>query len=299
LLAEPLESRSLLSSAHPQSPVTIQAPGEYISQQSSAMEVTLVRTSGPRHVQQPLTVDFSAQPGTLQGGAHAVSVVIGQAFTPVEQTVTFPAGVTTATAVVPVNPQASNPGLVPIVLAVTPAARAHPATETTVYLASGPAEVPPSITSAHLVTQDKSAVGIALTFSKPMSPAAVTNIHNYAVVFTPSQQISVYQMTAIGLVNEITNGRHQIELKSARYNPSTGTVTLVPKAKLNTAGTYVIKNPANQGARRHSRNQAQPLTDLDGNAINLGTTSVVGAFKISISRGHPYFVPQPVFAQGG
>ena len=53
LLAEALESRALLNGsadlAHGLSAVTIQVPGEYISQQSSALDVTLVRKTGPGH----------------------------------------------------------------------------------------------------------------------------------------------------------------------------------------------------------------------------------------------------------
>ena len=154
------------------------------------------------------------------------------------------------------------------------------------------------ITSAHLVTAGKAAAGIALTFSKPMAPAAVANIHNYKITFNPSQKFTVTDLTGVGLVNEIANQSHQVSFRAARYDAATDTVTLIAKAKLDTAGSYVIKNAASLGSRRNSATKARPLTDLDGNAINLGTTAVIGAFSVSISRGHPYFDSQPIFAQG-
>ena len=126
LCAEPLESRSLLSTtgsaAQAVAAVAIQVPGDYISQQSTALDVTLVRTigKGHGHAQAPLTVDFSAQPGVLPGGLAKDLASSGQAFSPVSLPVTFPAGATTTTAVVPMNPATTDAGLVPIVLSVTP-----------------------------------------------------------------------------------------------------------------------------------------------------------------------------------
>jgi len=304
LVAEPLESRSLLSgsasAAHTLAAVAIQVPGDYISQRSSSLDVTLVRTTGAGrgHAGGSLTVDFSAQPGTLAGGLETNTSTIAQEFTPVSLSVTFPPGVTTATVVVPINPGAPNPGLVPIVLSVMPQARKGAISKTTVYLASGPAAVPPSILSAHLVTRARSAAAIALTFSKPMSPATVENIHNYTITFTPLQNFTVSDLNGVGLVRTITNQRQTVALRAASYDPSTDTVTLIPKEKLRTAGSYQIKSPASLGSRRHSAHHAQPLTDLDGNSISLGTSSVIGAFSITISRGHPYFEPQPIFTQG-
>jgi hypothetical protein len=305
LLAEPLESRTLLSgsasSAHGLAAVSIQVPGDYISQQSSALDVTLVRTTGAGHgqAQSPLTVEFSATPGTLRGGTETNTATAGPAFTPVDLSVTFPPGVTTATAVVPINPDAANPGLVPVSLAVTPQVGHGRASTTTVYLASGPAAVPPAITTAHLVVQGKDAVGIAITFSKPMAPAQVANIHNYTIIFKPSQNFTVSDLTGIGLVQQIANQSHKVAFRAARYDPATDTVTLIARQKLSTTtGSYVIKSPASLASRKARATNAQPLTDLDGNAINLGTTSVIGAFSIAIGRGHPYFDSQPIFAQG-
>ena len=149
------------------------------------------------------------------------------------------------------------------------------------------------------MTRGKSATGIALTFSEPMAPAAVADIHNYTVIFTPSQNFDVSDLTGIGLVEQVINQKHQVAFRAARYDSATNTVTLVAKEKLSTTtGSYEVRSPASLGSRRNTATKAQPLTDLDGNAINLGTTTVIGAFAVSISRGHPYFAAQPTFAQG-
>ena len=114
--AEPLESRTLLS-ATSRPNVVFEVPSTYISQQSTQLDVTLVRAAAA--ARKSLTVDFSATSGSLTGIA-AEPDVVGQPFTPVNETVTFPAGQTTETVIVPINSQAANSGLVPIQLAATP-----------------------------------------------------------------------------------------------------------------------------------------------------------------------------------
>ena len=93
---------------------------------------------------------------------------------------------TTETVVVPINSGARNPGSCRWSSA-SPRLRAGCAAAIeTVYLASSLAAVPPSIVAVQRV-----AGGIAVTFSKPMDPATVQNIHNYAVKFSPSQKFSL------------------------------------------------------------------------------------------------------------
>jgi len=275
--------------------VTIQVPSTYISQQASTLDVTLVRSTGPghAHVDAPLTVDFSAALGALPGGAGATTAAAGQSFTPVAESVTFPAGQTSVNVVVPINRGASNPGLVPVALSVESPSRPVDGSSTTVYLASGPSAVPPEIVYVHMVKR-----GIAVTFSKPMAPATVKNVHNYAIKYSPSQQFSVEDLTGVGLINTLNTMSQPIALKRAIFNPSTDTVTLIPKAALATAGSYQIKSPASLAAMRDRPNKAQPLTDLLGNAINPGGSPVPGTFSISISKGHPYVETAPIVSDG-
>jgi len=300
LRLEPLEHRTLLNgssgadlakSSSGVQDVTIQVPSPYVSQQASALDVTLVRTtaSGGSHVRGPLTVDFSASVGALPGSNLTAPDTPGQQFTPVNESVTFPAGQTTANVVVPINSGAPNPGLVPIALSVGSPSRLVHGSNTTVDLAAGPDDVPPSIVYVHMLKR-----GIALTFSKPMAPASVDKIRNYAVKYSPSQKFSLSDLEGVGLVQTLDTTSQAITLKRAIYDAATNTVTLIPKVALPSSGTYRISSPASLGSRRADPHKAQPLTDLQGGVINPNGT-VAGRFSITISRGHPYVATQSQF----
>jgi len=301
--AERLEHRTLLSgtSVSPHSKnargmedVAIMVPSTYVSQQASQLDVTLVRTTRPGHLhgQSPLTVDFSATLGSLPHSSQTTPDAPAQPFTPVDEAVTFPAGQATETVVVPINSGAPNPGLVPITLAVTPPTRKVAGSITTVYLVSGLDAIPPSIISVHMVKN-----GIAVTFSKPMAPATVENVHNYAVVYAPSQKFSLADLTGVGLIQTINITSQTITLKRAIYDATTKTVKLIPKVSLPSSGTYQISSPSSLSSRRARPHKAQPLTDLQGNVLN-SSGMVAGAFSISISRGHPYVADGPILSDG-
>jgi hypothetical protein len=293
--AERLEHRTLLSgsgaSAQSKSAVAIQVPSAYISQQSDQLDVTLVRGAHNRDLGS-LTINFSANYGSLPAGSGATPDVVGQQFTPVNQSVTFPAGVTTETVVVPINPGAANPGLVPVQLSVTSASRAVRGSDETIYLATSADAVPPSIVAVQRVKG-----GIAVTFSKPMGPKTVTNIHNYAVKFSPTQQFSLTELTGIGLIQTLDNTTASIHLRRASYNSATNTVTLVPNEQLGPNGSYTVSNPANLLAKRGGPRKAHALTDLQGNALDEGG-SHAGEFSITISKGHPYAATSAVLSDG-
>jgi hypothetical protein len=294
--AEPLEHRTLLSgssvSAESKSAVAIQVPSAYISQQSDQLDVTLVRAAGNRNLGS-LTINFSAAYGSLPAGSGATPDVVGQQFMPVNQSVTFPAGVTTETVVVPINPGAPNPGLVPVQLSVTPASRAGRGSEETIYLATSAEAVPPSIVAVQRVQG-----GIAVTFSKPMGQKTVTNIHNYAIKFSPSQQFSLSQLTGVGLIQTLNNSSSvSIGLRRASYDPATNTVTLVPNEQLGSNGSYTVSNPSSLLAKRNRPKKAHALTDLQGNPLDEGG-SHAGAFSITISKGHPYAATSAVLSDG-
>jgi hypothetical protein len=273
--AERLERRSLLTGTAPgHQDIAIQVPSAYISQQSSQLDVTLVRTkpSGRSDATGTITVDFSA---TYDPGAS------GQQFTPVSESVTFPAGQSTETVAVPINSGAANPGLVPMDLAVTSSVREVKGSSTTVYLASGPNAIPPSIIAVQRV-----AGGIAITFSKPMDPGTVANIHNYAVKFSPNQNYSLENLYGVGLVQVLDNATVKIPLRRASYNPATNTVLLVATEQLGSKGSYRISNPASLLAKRARPINARPLADLVGNVLDEGGKG--GTFSITIARGKPY-----------
>jgi hypothetical protein len=283
--AEVLECRSLLSGTAPgHQDVEIQVPSAYISQQSSEIDVTLARTqpSGRSDSKGSITVDFSATyaPGTS-----------GQQFSPVNTSVTFPAGQATETVAIPVNSSAANPGLVPVDLAATSSTRQIKGSKTTVYLANSASAIPPSIVAVQRV-----AGGIAITFSKPMDPATVQNIHNYVVKFRPSQSFNLEELYGVGLVDMPNNTPDNVPLRRATYNPATNTVLLVANEQLGSQGSYQIKSPASLTAKKGGPHKAHPLTDLEGNVLDQGGNG--GTFKISISKGEPYAAAVPTLASG-
>jgi hypothetical protein len=267
--------------------VTIRVPSDYVSQQASTLDVTLVR-SARRQIEHPLTVHFTAAPGPLSNGDSALNL-----FTPVDELITFPAGQTSEMVAVPINASAANPGLVPILMTVTAPNVSSPASQSTVYLASGPDSIPPSIVSVHMATK-----GIAVTFSKPMAPATVQNLHNYAVKHAPSQDFSLLDLTGVGLVRRLNNTAQTVPLRRAVYDPSTNTVTLIPTIKLPSSGTYEISSAPSLLSKRARPHKAQPLADLTGHVLNPGATPVPGAFSITIRRGHPYASSTPILSDG-
>lgn len=281
--AEMLEHRTLLSASAPgHQDVVIQVPSAYISQQSSQLDVTLVRThpSGKSDAKGSITVDFSA---TSSSGAAV------QQFTPVAQSVTFPGGHGTETVAVPINSGAANPGLVPIELSVTSATRKVTGSKTTVDLASNANAIPPSIIGVQRV-----AGGIAITFSKSMNRSTVQNIHNYVVKFSPNQNFSLENLYGVGLVQTLDNTPVKIPLRRATYNPATNTVLLVATEQLGSKGSYTISNPASLVAKKARPSNARPLTDTEGNLLDEGGTK--GQFRITISSGKPYAAAEPALA---
>jgi hypothetical protein len=283
LSTEVLECRSLLSGTAPgHQDVEIQVPSAYISQQSSQLDVTLARTqpSGRSDSKGSITVNFSA---TFAPGSS------GQQFTPVNTAVTFPPGQATETVAIPINSGAANPGLVPIELTVTSSTRQVTGTSTTVYLANSANAVPPSIVDVQRV-----AGGIAITFSKPMDPATVQNIHNYAIKFSPNQHFSLENLYGVGLIQTLDNTPTKISLRRATYNPDTDTVLLVATEQLGSKGSYKISSPASLVAKKSKPGNAHPLTDADGNLLVEGESK--GQFSITISKGKPYSAAEPTLA---
>jgi hypothetical protein len=294
LKAESLEQRTLLSGSPALPHVAIDVPSAYVSQQADQLTVRLVRpaAAGQSSNLRPLTVDFSAMEGSFAaGGVKINDDTVPPQFTPVNESVTFPQGVTTETVVVPINSGAPNPGTVPVHLSVTSASRKVRRSDETVYLADSVASVPPTIIGVQRV-----AGGIAITFSKPMDPATVQDIHNYAVKFSPSNNFNLEDLTGFGLIQTLNTAKQPIPLRRATYNASTNTVTLVATEQLGPNGSYMISNPVSLLSKAIKRGKAHPLTDLQGNPLEEEEGG--GVFSITISKGDPYAAAMPVLSDG-
>ncbi len=145
------------------------APGtsqvtQVVTQQAGTANVQLsyMRNIGP------LQVEVKTNP------SPAVGVNVGA----VDQTVTFPEGQHDASLSVPILAGAPNPGEVDVTLTATPinAPDVTSSGPLVLRILASDASIPPTIT-----TEQGTPQGIVLTFSKPMNPASVANVQNYAV----------------------------------------------------------------------------------------------------------------------
>jgi hypothetical protein len=268
--------------------VSLQVPSTYVSQSATAIDLTIMRSIGskPVPIKSPLTLSLSAvalSPASTRGAKPQVSNEI----TPFSQTVTFERGETSQTVEVPINVQAPLPTLAPVEITVAPEARPRNQAQIMVDLASGQQFVPPTITNVHIVRKGSFGKGIAVTFSQPMSPPSVENVHNYVVKSVPLNTITLAPLastaTALQPASYLTQNNPQaVPLKAARYNPATDTVLLVPKTPLTAAKSFIVKSPATLGSLHSGPKVAQPLADANGNVLN-PLNFPEGSFTITIS----------------
>jgi hypothetical protein len=297
LRPEVLEQRALLSrgwlaiqsqGSAPKEVVSLQVPSTYVSQSATAIDLTISRSMGskPVPIKSPLTLSLNAvalSPASTRGGKPQVSDEIA----PISQTVTFKPGETSQTVKLPINVQAPLPTLTPLQITVAPTARPRNQAEIMVDLASGQQFVPPTITGVQIVRKGSFGKGIAVTFSGPMSPPSVENIHNYVVKSVPLNTITLTPLastaTAFQPASYLTSSNPKVvPLKAARYNPATDTVLLVPKTPLTAAKSFIVKSPATLGSLHGGPNVAEPLADANGNVLN-PLNFPEGSFTITIS----------------
>jgi hypothetical protein len=184
--------------------------------------------------------------------------------------------VTTETVRIPINSGATNSGTVPVWIVAT--ATSGYSIGPAVYLVSGPDAVPPTMTSAQVINFGRHASGIAITFSKPMAPATVENVHNYSVSSLQTGNTSLNPLALIAPAGYFMKIGYSA-LKAAHYDPSTRTVTLIPKQPLISSNGYSVQSP--------KRRPGHVLTDLEGNPLyDSGVGSMNGRFQIFLT-GRP------------
>ena len=204
-----------------------------------------------------MTLSRSSTAGSLRVEVTtAPSPYVGVNVGAVDQTVTFADGQSQATLTVPILAGAPNPGEVDVRLyanIIDPAPVVEPArTALDLRIVASEPTLPPRVVSIVATPQE-----IVLSFNKPMNPVGASNVKNYPV----------------SVVNGFANSW---PLKSAEYDPSTQTVTLIPKHRDPNINlfTSVTQLPRirTSGRARHPSNAAPGLTDLQGNPINADTT---------------------------
>ena len=192
----------------------------------------------------------------------------------------------------PILAGAPNPGEVDVTLTATPINPPTPVTSRgplVLRILASDASIPPTIT-----TEQGTPRGIVLTFSKPMDPAAASNVNNYAVRST-----SVYQRVSrpgdarwpLDFRSHTSTSTQSVPLRAAVYDPATNSVTLIPRRRL----TYSAQVTVTQGSgSKKSSRPGHPsdaplgLTDVEGNPINGDSTP--GKFAVCVSPRNP----QPV-----
>ncbi len=235
-------------------------PTQVVTQQAGEATVTLSRpdTAGP------LQVEVATYGYTPYVGAT-------------DQTLTFADGQGQASLTVPILAGAPNPGVVDVPFFIksinsTPIVNLAFAMMDLTIVASEPT-LPPRVVSA-----SNAPSGIVVRFNKPMNPVAASNVKNYFVQAATSQSTGF-----LGLSQSLS--AHSVPLRSARYDPSTQSVTLIPKQPVR--NDPLAANPI-QGRRTKSllrlvppSNTGSGLTDLQGNLINPDTTPGIVGIRLT------------------
>jgi hypothetical protein len=313
MVCERLEPRSVpstVSLAVPSSTgagkqtVSIDVPSTLISQSAGAIELTLTRSGGGHQIaaagpSPALIVSAAAlAPAKTRHGKPTHSDLIAG----VTEPVSFASGETSQTVVIPVHPNGPLPGAVPIQITVAPAMHPRAAASITLELVNSLEAVPPAITSVRILRTGSVANGIAVTFSQPMAPAVVENLHNYSVRSVPQPQLDVVRLGTANVLQlspyTSGGGPQHVPIKAARYNAATRTVVLIPKERLTPSKSFTVSSAASLGAHRTGPLIARPLTDVNGNVLN-PLSNPPGYFSITISPTHPYGAPQPSLSKSG
>ncbi len=269
--------------------VNVSTPATYISPQAGAVQVTITRdtSDGPRVVPKvPLTVNFSATLGATGSTSQTVSLPASaaEAFTPINESITFPAGVTTESVSIPINSGAIDAGTVPIQLSASSSSPDVSSASATIYLTPNPPQAPATITSARLLWSGKSATGIAISFSEPMAPASVENTSNYVVTARRKPNIAdrvSYFSANLDPFAPTPAVTVPIALTAARYDAATNTVTLVPSRPLKSSGTYTISSAMPLAKHLLTNSQGNPI---QGNLSSDGPQVADFAFTLKGSR---------------
>lgn len=258
---EPLEERKLLTIDFSQ--------GFYaIGDTGGAAIVTLTRSDGTAG-----TANQNTETAQLTVGGGGGTAQPGVDYEPVNTTVTFAPGQTTATVSIPIL---SAPGTGTKTLHMSLAQSTDVPRGAAAYLSimHGPDFTPPTVKSTNLMTNHGRITGFQITFSKPMNVAEATNVSNY-VIADP-------QIIQHSHGKKATNGTG-IPLASASYDSSTNTVTLVPQGRVRKAAYYEIEstqlaqaiNATNTGsANIASLSLMSPITDTSGNALDSNSDNI-------------------------
>jgi hypothetical protein len=148
----------------------------------------------------------------------------------------------------------------------------------------------PTVVNSQLVVVGKKATGIAIQFNTPMDVAAVTNPKAYKVTDL-SHQYTKGDVLKYMLFQKFEDRSKPVRIRSATWDASTNTVTLIPSGPLMAGGRYQVDSrrlPRTRAAgfQRMTGDQfAIPLRDQVGNLLNdYGSGIYAGALNVSVTR---------------
>ena len=207
LPAEMLEDRQLLA-------VYFDNPVYTVSAQSGTVGISLQNDLGPAPTA-PTQVVLSLGGGTAVPGVD---------YTPQNLTVNFAANQGSQTIQVPVLPGSASEGTRIVELNLAPTAGSAPTTGAFLVITHNADTTPPTVVSSKVLTKGSNVTGFVITFSKDMSPGPLDDVSNYAIADPKSLR------PAKG--GDAVVATRFINLKSAVYNPTTHSVTLLTAGKV-------------------------------------------------------------------
>jgi hypothetical protein len=209
-------------------------------------------------------------------------------YQPVNETVTFPPGVTTEPVTIPIFAGAANPGMVSFQvtatqLGVTAQPNKQPFGDQTieqVFLTQNINASVPRIVGAQMVSSGGRATDFILQFNMPMDPATVEKIYAYGPsdISYHHHRASLFDFSLPFGVPDDYYYSSPVNIKKATYNPSTNTVDLHLAKSVDTRDVYQIASTYGNGGGTGA------LLDAAGTPINEDGTGLGGGFVVTLSN---------------
>ena len=257
--AELLEDRNLMTVDFSQ--------GFYaIGDRAGVAMITLIRYDGTKG-----TANQNTEQAQLTVGGGTASP--GVDYQPVSATVTFGPGQTSQTLAIPVLSKPGS-GTKVVHLTLAPSTDVPHGAAAYMSIMHGPDTTPPHVASTNLVTKGGLVTGFQITFSKPMDSAQVQDVNNY-VVQNPRTTRHV-RGSAVTLAGAVP-------LRSAVYDASTNTVTLIPAGRVRVSQYFEIESSQlSQAMTARSTSTTDvtklaimsPVADTSGNALDSNSDGI-------------------------
>jgi len=217
-------------------------------------------------------------PGVTQPPTSVPSAKPGVQYLPVDETITFPPGVTSERVTIPIVAGAANPGMLSFEVTATQVGVAGsqpvgPEATEDVFLAQNINAPVPRIDGGHMVLSGGRVSGFVLHFSLPMDPASVQNVKAYSL---KDDTVHWHPAGLFGPLGGGSDSTAAVRLKTATYDPSTNTVDLhLAQSVPGGDGYHIGENSIGNEAK---------LLDAAGMPINEDGSGLGGGFSITLTN---------------